>query len=84
MRNKETKVKNERITQFCYPKLNDWEILSAISYCNSILNKKTLAFEAEFIDMCFFFFDGNEKATLDSLAEVKQLYETEYLKRHIN
>ena len=85
MQNKQTKVKNERISQqYYYPSLNDWEILSAISYCNSILDKKTLVHEAAFVDMCFFFFNGNEKATINSLIEVKRLYEEEYSKRHSN
>ena len=78
------KVKNESISHFYYLYLDDWEILSAISYCNNVFNKKTTAHRDEFVDICFFFFDGNEKAATDSLKQVIDLYKEEYSKRHAN
>ncbi len=75
-------MKNE--IDYLYPLLDDWQLISSISYCNSILNRKTEFHKTEFFDMCFYLFDGDEKRAMDSLIEVKQLYEKEYLKRHSN
>lgn len=81
MHKRSAKVK-ESISHFYYPNLTDWEILSAISYCNNVVCKTNYA--GELMDISFFFFDGDERAALAALKEVKELYVEEYLKRHAN
>jgi hypothetical protein len=77
---------NERIfpVPLVISQLNDWEILSAFTYCNKVIKKETFLMEEEFYDLCFFFFDGDEDATTLILQKVKKLYLDEYSKRHCN
>lgn len=77
-------VKNERVFPQFISQLNDWEILSAFTYCNKVLKKEDFLFEEEFYDICFFFFEGDEEQTIDVLETVKKLYLQEYSKRHAN
>ena len=77
-------VKSKRISQFYYPNLSDWEILSALTYCNKVIERKTEEYRAEYSNMCFIFFNGDEKAMLQSINEIRALYLTEYSNRHIN
>ena len=77
------KVK-KRISQEFVAQLSDWEILTAFTYTDRILRRENSMFEEEFNDLCFFFFDGDVKSTLQSLQEVKELYIKEYSIRHQN
>jgi len=79
-------VKNERIfpDPLIISQLNDWEILSAFTYCNKVIKKESFFMEEEFYDLCFFFFNGDEDETNLILQSVKKLYLDEYLKRHCN
>jgi len=64
--------------------LSDWDIISAFSYCNKITYRETPIFQAEFRDICEFFFDGNENEALSALEECKKIYTEEISKRHCN
>lgn len=79
-----TKVKYERISKFYVPHLSDGEILSAVTYCKRVLDRKDLIFIEEFNDICFFFYEGDAKATEKSINEIIELYTKEYMKRRIN
>lgn len=84
MNNKKSIANNKRISQFYFPNLSDWEILSAVKYCNKVIEKKTAEYKEEYFNMCLFFFNGNEEIMLKSINEVKSLYIEEYSNRHIN
>jgi hypothetical protein len=78
------KVKHERISKYYFPHLSDEEILSAITYCKRILDRKDLVYIEEFNDICFFFYEGNIENTEDSIKEILDLYTVEYMKRRSN
>jgi hypothetical protein len=78
------RVDSGKISNSYISTLSDWEILSAIAYCNKLTTRTSLKFEEEFLDMCFFFFDGDEIDTFNSIKTVKDSYIQEYAKRHAN
>lgn len=78
------RVDSGKISNSYISTLSDWEILSAIAYCNKLTERTSLKFEEEFLDMCFFFFDGDEIDASNSIESVKDSYMQEYAKRHAN
>jgi hypothetical protein len=65
-----TKVEYERISKFYFPHLSDEEILSAVTYCKKVLDRKDLIFIEEFNDICFFFYESDIKTTEKSINEI--------------
>lgn len=64
--------------------LDDWEIISAYSYANSLITRKSFLAKEEFEDLSFFFFDGDSKMATLALEEAKQIYTSIFSKRHSN
>ena len=77
-------VKHERISKYYFPHLSDEEILSAITHCKKILDRKELPYIEEFNDICFFFYEGDIQLAENSIKEILDLYTTEYMKRRSN
>lgn len=77
-------MKSEGISKFYYPNLSDWEILSAITYCNKVVERRTPEYEEEYFNLCLLFFNGNEQALIETVTDMIDLYMKEYSNRHIN
>ena len=79
------RVKNKRIAVESYVKfLSDTEILSAAFFCKKLVDREDKLSREEFSDICFFFFDGDEKATEIALGGILDMYFNEYMSRRIN
>ena len=85
LNNKTMIVKDEKFLTENYAKsLSDDEILSTIIFCKNLIEKKDLLSTEEFLDICFFFFDGDETFAKITLCEIKNMYVKEYMQRRIN
>lgn len=75
-------TRDYKILQVAYCELlNDFELISAISYCRKLIQNQ---YNSEFEDFCTFFFDGNIQEANSIISNVCTIYENEYFRRHAN
>jgi len=76
-------VKSESTPTFI-SQLTDWELISAYSFCNKLLNPRTFLEREEFEDICFFFFESDFMEAQNTLYDIREMYIKEFNKRHLN
>ena len=76
-------VKSEKLLQI-HQSLEDFELLSVISYCQKILDKPNKDFEEEFNHLVSFFFGDDVELAIKTLQNINEIYKNEYFKRHQN
>lgn len=75
-------TRDYKILQVAYCELlNDFELISAITYCRNLVQNQ---YSSDFEDFCTFFFDGNSQEARSTISNVREIYAAEYFRRHIN
>lgn len=64
--------------------LSDWELVSALSFCNKILDPSTVEELVESESICMFFFEGDEEMSKFMMSRIRDTYMKEFTKRRYN